>query len=323
MKYLVTGGAGFIGSNVVNYLIENGDQVRVLDNFSTGNRTNLVGVEKDVEILEGDIRDLDTVLNSAKGMDYVLHLAALASVPLSIKDPITSHEVNVIGTLNVLEASRRANVRKVVSSSSSSVYGATFRLPIDEDTEAAPLSPYAVGKLTGEYYVRMYWELYKLPTVSLRSFNVYGPNQSPESDYAAVIPKFVHALLNDKRPLVYGDGEQTRDFIYVADAVKANILAATNDKIIGTEYNVASGQRHSLNKLLSILKEIIGSDIDAEYTRSRLGDIHHSCADINKLKARGFEPAVKFKDGLNRTVDFIESRYPSSKLVFNLNREMP
>jgi len=320
MKFLITGGAGFIGSNIAQYLVKTGDKVRILDDFSTGKRENLSGIENKIEIIEGDIRDYDTVAKAVRGVDFVLHLAALPSVARSVKDPITSNEVNVTGTLNVLEASRLAKVKKIVSSSSSSVYGDTAKLPVSEIVEPTPLSPYAVGKLAGEYYARVYWELYKLPTVSLRYFNVFGPCQDPDGDYAAVIPRFILALVNNSRPIVFGDGEQTRDFIYVEDAVQANILAATKDEIVGTEYNVASGRQYSLNQLLENLREVQGNRIQAEYAEPRPGDIRHSFADISKLKAHGYDLKLNFRQGLEKTVEYFTKLHPSSKIVSKVNR---
>lgn len=316
MKYLVTGGAGFIGSNIVNHLLEKGAKVRVLDDFSTGTHENLNSAASEIEIIEGDIRSYDTVVKAVRGVDYVLHLAALASVPRSIENPIASSEINITGTLNVLEASRLAKVKKVVFSSSSSVYGDTLELPVNETAEPSPMSPYAVGKLSGEYYARVYWELYRLPTVSLRYFNVFGPRQNPQGDYAAVIPRFILALANKERPLVFGDGEQTRDFIYVEDAVQANILSVSDDKIVGTEYNVASGRPFSLNQLLACLKEILGTNIDAEYKPPRRGDIRHSAADISKFQACGYEPKIGLRQGLEKTANFFINEYcaPNSVL---------
>ncbi len=320
MKYLVTGGAGFIGSNIVRYLVKKGEEVRVLDNFSTGTWANLAGIESRIEIIEADIRNFDLVKNSVRGVDCALHLAALASVPLSIKSPILSNEVNVAGTLNVLEAARLAQVKKVVFSSSSSIYGEKSKLPVNETAEPAPLSPYAAGKLAGENYARVYWQLFRLPTVSLRYFNVYGPKQNPEGDYAAVIPRFIRALENNERPIVFGNGQQTRDFIHVDDVVQANILAATNDEIVGTEYNVASGRPHSLNQLLANLRESLDSDIQAEYAKPRRGDIQHSWADISKLQAHGYQPQVGFRAGLEQTVEFFQNELAAAESIFKTNR---
>lgn len=320
MKYLVTGGAGFIGSNLVKRLVKDGQSVRVLDNFSTGKRQNLSDVASKIEIIEGDIRDFNTVRETAEAVDFIIHLAALVSVPLSIKDPIASHEVNVTGTLNVLESARQAGVKKVVIASSSAVYGDTKKLPIAERTELSPMSPYAVAKLTGEYYARIYWEMYKLPTVSLRFFNIYGPNQNPDGDYAAVIPKFIGVISDGRRPTVYGDGEQTRDFVYIDDAVQAILLAATNDSMAGLEVNVGSGQPCTLNQLLKNLAEIAEVEIDADYSEPRKGDILNSNADISLLKSFGFSPRVDLKRGLKKTYDFIKSQKASPKPVSKVGR---
>jgi UDP-glucose 4-epimerase len=307
MKYLITGGAGFIGSNIAARLVENGEEVRILDNFTTGRKENLAAIEDQIEVIMGNICDFETIFEAAQGIDYVLHLAALPSVPRSVTDPLTSNEVNINGTLFVLEASRRAGVKKVVSSSSSSVYGESEELPKHEKLEPHPLSPYAVTKLTGEHYCRVYWELYKFPTVSLRYFNIFGPNQNPDSEYAAVIPKFISSIMNEQSPVVFGDGEQSRDFTYVDNAVDANLLAATNDKIVGTEYNVACGGQFTLNELLKQLGKIMGQKVKAKYDPPRAGDILHSYADISKLGALGFKPSVNFINGLKKTVEFFTS----------------
>ncbi len=320
MKYLITGGAGFIGSNIAHRLVKNGENVRIFDNFSTGRRENLAGIENRIEIIEGDIRDFELVKKAFGDVDYVLHLAAMASVSLSIKDPIATNEVNVTGTLHVLEAARLAKIRKVVFSSSSAVYGDTTELPINETTECRPLSPYAVSKLVGEEYARVYCEMYKLPTVSLRYFNVYGPKQNPSGDYAAVIPKFILSLLNNQAPVVFGDGAQTRDFIHIEDAVTANILAASSDKMVGEEYNVASGSRFTLNQLLGELRQITGVNIDTIYAVPRSGDIRHSYADISKLKARSFEPKVGFRQGLELTVKHFRSHFTPVETLADVKR---
>ncbi len=320
MKYLITGGAGFIGSNIAERLIKNGESVRILDNFSTGRQENLTGIKNRIEIIEGDIRNFELVKNAVMGVDYVLHLAATASVPLSLKDPIVSNEINVSGTLNLLEAARWARVRKFVFSSSSAVYGDTTELPIGESSKCRPLSPYAVSKLVGEQYARVYWEMYKLPTVTLRYFNVYGPKQNPDGDYAAVIPKFILSLLNNQAPIVFGDGEQSRDFVYIDDAVYANILAASSDEMVGTEYNVASGSRHSLNQLLDEIRRISSACFDAEYASGRAGDIRHSYANISKLKASGFEPKVSLGQGLELTLNYLQNQFAPAEALADLDR---
>ncbi len=308
MNYLITGGAGFIGSNIAARLVEIGERVRILDNFSSGCRENIAGLGDAVEVIDGDIRDYWTVAQAVEGMDYVLHQAALPSVPRSINNPLTSHTVNIDGTLHVLEASRRANVKKLVLASSSSIYGESEELPKHEKMEPSPLSPYAITKLTGEHYLRVYWELYKFPTVSLRYFNIFGPRQDPNSEYAAVIPKFITALLNGQQPTVFGDGEQSRDFTYIDNCVQANILAATNEELVGDQFNVACGGQFTLNQLLDKLREIIGVDTPANYAPARPGDIMHSFAAIDKLERHGYEAKVGFEEGLRRTVEFFKSQ---------------
>lgn len=304
MKYLVTGGAGFIGSNIVRQLVGQNQQVRVLDNLASGHSSNLEAVSDKVEFIDGDIRDYWTVAQAVEGIDYVLHQAALPSVPRSVENPLTSNVVNIDGTLNVLEAARRANVKKFVLASSSSVYGESEELPKHEQLTPSPLSPYAITKLTGEYYCQAYWQLYQFPTVSLRYFNIFGPQQDPKSEYAAVMPKFITSLLKGERPIVFGDGEQSRDFTYVDNCVAANILAATNEKMVGDSFNVACGARFTLNQLLDELRSIIGSDVKAEYTDERAGDIRHSYATIDKICSHGYHPEVDFREGLKRTVEF-------------------
>lgn len=304
MHFLVTGGAGFIGSNLAIKLVEQGHDVRVLDNFSSGRRENLADIADKIEIVEGDIRDFWTVMGCMEGIDYVLHQAALPSVPRSVKNPLTSNAVNIDGTLNVLECAKKAGVKKLVAASSSSVYGESEELPKHEKMRPSPLSPYAITKLTNEYYLKVYWELYKFPTVALRYFNIFGPRQDPKSEYAAVIPKFITALLKDQPPTVFGDGEQSRDFTYIDNCVQANILAATNDEIVGTYFNVACGGQFTLNDLLEELRKIIGVSTKANYVDPRPGDIKHSFATIDKLMAYGYNPTVQFTDGLKKTVDY-------------------
>ncbi|UCD62908.1 MAG: SDR family oxidoreductase [Candidatus Zixiibacteriota bacterium] len=304
MKYLVTGGAGFIGSNIASTLVEKGEQVRILDDFSTGRRENVADLEGKVEMIEGDIRDMAAVEKAVSGMDYVLHQAALPSVPRSVKDPLTSNAVNVDGTLNLLEASKKAGVKKFVMASSSSVYGESEELPKHEQMPPSPLSPYAVTKLTNEYYLKVYWDLYAFPTVSLRYFNIFGPRQDPQSQYAAVVPRFITDLLAGRQPTVFGDGEQSRDFTYIDNCVRANILAATNESLVGDNFNVACGAQFTLNQMLDILREIIGTDIQAKYDPPREGDIKHSYAAIDKLVKFGYKPEVDFTEGLKRTVAF-------------------
>ena len=308
MNYLVTGGAGFIGSNITRKLLEKGEKVRILDNFSTGVASNLEDIQDKIEIIDGDIKDYWTVVNAVKDIDYILHQAALPSVPRSVENPLTSNEVNINGTLHLLEAARKAGVKKFVMASSSSVYGDTEELPKHEKMVPSPLSPYAVTKLTNEYYLKVYWELYKFPTVALRYFNIFGPYQDPSSGYAAVFPKFIMAMLQGKQPVVFGDGEQSRDFTYIDNCVQANLLAATNPDIKGDYFNVACGARFTLNETLDMLRKIIGCDIKAKYTAPRAGDIVHSYAAIDKLGKFGYKPAVGFEDGVRRTVEYYKSQ---------------
>lgn len=308
MKYLVTGGAGFIGSNIVRSLVGQDQQVRVLDNLASGHLSNLETVSDKIEFVDGDVRDYWTVSQAVQGVDYVLHQAALPSVPRSVENPLTSNVVNIDGTLNVLEASRQAKVKKFVLASSSSIYGESEELPKHEKMTPAPLSPYAITKLTGEYYCQAYWQLYDFPTVSLRYFNIFGPQQDPKSEYAAVMPKFITSLLKGEKPIVFGDGEQSRDFTYVDNCVAANILAATNEKMVGDSFNVACGARFTLNQLLDELRTIIGCDVKAEYADERAGDIKHSYATIDKICSHGYRSEIDFSEGLRRTVDFFRGK---------------
>ncbi len=308
MKYLVTGGAGFIGSNITEKLLSQGNSVRILDNFSSGRRENLAAFADDVELIVGDIRDYWTVVNAVKGIDYILHQAALPSVPRSVENPLTTNENNINGTLHLLEAGRYAGVKKMVMASSSSIYGESEELPKHEGMVPHPLSPYAITKLTDEYYARVYWELYKFPTCCLRYFNIFGPKQDPNSEYAAVIPKFIARLKAGQAPTVFGDGEQSRDFTYIDNAVQANLLAAECEDMVGRAYNVACGGQFTLNDLLDKLREILGVDVQAEYTPPRVGDIKHSFAAIEDAKKHGYNPTVDFDEGLRRTVAFFEDK---------------
>jgi nucleoside-diphosphate-sugar epimerase len=300
-RCLVTGGAGFIGSNLVDALLEEGHDVRVLDNFSTGDRRNLLHVARDIEIVEGDLRSFERTLTAARGQEIVFHQAALPSVPRSIEDPLTSSSVNVTGTLNILLAARDMGVRRVVYASSSSVYGA---VPVEvkrEDLAVAPLSPYGVAKYAGEAYCSSFYEVYGLETVSLRYFNVFGPRQSPISEYAAVVPNFISAALLDERPVVFGDGLQARDFTFVANVVQANVAAATTEKAAGQVFNIGCGERTSVLALLGAVAEISGRELEARHLPARAGDIRVSVADIGKASAvLGYVPAVGLREGLRR-----------------------
>ncbi len=307
--YLVTGGAGFIGSHIVDELVRRGECVRVLDNFSTGKRENLSSTIEQIELIEGDIRDLGTVRNAVQGVDYVLHQAALPSVPRSVADPMTSHEVNATGMLNILIAARDTQVRRVVYASSSSVYGNSPTLPKREEMPTNPLSPYAVSKLAGESYCCAFYQVYGLPTVALRYFNVFGPRQDPTSQYSAVIPKFMMAMLRGEPPTIHGDGTQSRDFTYVANVVNANLLACERDEAIGQVMNVACGERYSLLDLHVELQRILNVEMPPAFAPARKGDIKHSLAAIEIATDRlGYVPSVKWIDGLRRTLDWCRER---------------
>ena len=306
MRALVTGGAGFIGGHLVGALLERGDDVVVLDNFSSGRRDNLAGIDREIEVVEGDLRSYERVHAAVRGVDVVFHEGALPSVPRSVQDPLTTNAVNVDGTLNVLLAARDENVGRVVFASSSSVYGDTPTLPRTEDQPLLPIAPYAVSKTAAEAYCRAFWRIYALETVSLRYFNVFGPRQDPTSQYAAVVPRFITKLLEGESPVVYGDGEQSRDFTFVADVVRANLLAVDVEGISGETFNVASGRSHTVNELAETLKAIVGSSVDTTYVDARPGDVRASAADIGKAeRALAYAPATRFEDALRVTVDFL------------------
>ncbi len=313
-KVLVTGGAGFIGSNLTEALLQRGHSVRVLDDFSTGKRENLLfeKVNPSLEVLEGDIRNLGTCRKAVEGMEYVFHQGALPSVQRSVEDPETSHAVNVGGTLNILLAARENGVKRVMYAASSSVYGDTPTLPKHEDMPPNPLSPYALQKYVGEQYCRLFYQLYGLETVSLRYFNIFGPKQDPNSLYSAVIPKFIDALVQGRSPIIFGDGEQSRDFTYVENVVQANLLAMSAGHLHGEAINIACGKRISLNQLLSVLKEILGSKQSPRYEEVRKGDVKHSLADIRRGKEIiSYEPKVGIEAGLRKTVDFFKRQKKS------------
>jgi UDP-glucose 4-epimerase len=311
--YLVTGGAGFIGSHLVEALLEQGNSVRVLDNFSTGERANLAAVRDRVELIEGDITDPDTVHRAVRGVEIVFHQAALASVPRSVANPLATNRVCVDGTLNVLLAARDAGVRRVVYAASSSAYGNAQRLPKTETDPPCPLSPYAVAKLAGEHYCAAFTEVYGLQTVRLRYFNVFGPRQTPDSPYAAVIPLFIQAMTAGKSPVVHGDGLQSRDFTFVADVVQANLRAAQAPNVGGRVYNVACGGRSTLLDLIGHLNNLLGTAISPVHVASREGDVKHSQADIQRARADlGYEPSVSFPEGLKRCLDWWRTRGTAS-----------
>jgi len=306
MDCLVTGGAGFIGSNIVHALVAKGKSVRVLDDLSTGRRENIRALEGKVELLEGSITDLATARAAVKGVKHVFHLAALPSVARSVEDPLTSNTVNVGGTLNMLVAARDAGVARLVFSSSSSVYGNTPVLPKREDMTPTPLSPYAVQKLTGEHYCRIFHGLYGLKTFVLRYFNVFGPRQNPHSQYAAVIPLFIDSLRKNTSPVIYGDGEQTRDFTFVEDVVSANLCCCeAPESAAGQVFNVAWGMRISVNQLAGKLTRILGSTARPEYRPARDGDVRDSQADSTRARQiLSWQPAVSFDEGLKRTTEW-------------------
>ena len=283
--------------------------MRVIDNFATGKKENLAGLAEKIEFIEGDIRSYHIVREAVSGIDAILHQAALPSVPRSIHDPITTNEVNVTGTLNILNAAKDAKVKRVVFASSSSVYGDTPELPKNEGMILNPLSPYAVSKLAGEKYCQVFSSIYGLETIALRYFNVFGPKQDPNSQYSAVIPKFITAMLNDKQPVIFGDGEQSRDFTFIANVVHANILAATKENVSGIAMNCACHGRITLNELVQKLNEILKKNIDPIHKNERPGDIKHSFAAINLAKEKiGFEPILSFADGLRITADWYKNR---------------
>lgn len=307
--YLVTGGAGFIGSNIVKELLQRKQQVRVLDNFATGKRENLFEFKNnpDFELIEGDLRSFHVVRTALKGMDYVLHQEALPSVPRSVHDPLTTNDVNILGTLNILEAAKEFGVKRVVYASSSSIYGDNDSLPKTEDMPVNPLSPYALSKYTGERYCQIFTRIYGLETVCLRYFNVFGPNQDPTSQYSAVIPKFIRLMSEGKRPVIFGDGTQSRDFTYVSNVVAANLLACTAPGIGGELFNIACGQSYTLLQMVEALNRILETKIEPVFEEERPGDVRHSLADISRaVNKLGFQVNARFEVGLNELVRGID-----------------
>lgn len=306
-RYLVTGGGGFIGSNLVEALVSRGEFVRVLDNFSTGRRSNLLEFESEIELIEGDLRSYHVVAKAVQNIDFVLHQAALPSVPRSIADPITSNDVNITGSLNLFHAAKDARVKRIVYASSSSVYGDSEVSPKHEGLQLNPKSPYAVGKLTVELYAKVFYQLYGLETVGLRYFNVFGPRQDPNSQYSAVIPKFLHAMKNDLPPTVHGDGTQSRDFTYVANNVQANLNACEALNVAGNVYNIACGENFTLLDLVREFNGILGKRIEPKFTDSRPGDIKHSKADITRAQTElHYRPEISFQEGLRMLTERFE-----------------
>ena len=307
MTYLVTGGAGFIGSNIVKELLNQGQSVRVLDNFATGKRENILPLLKNpnLTLIEGDLRSFHIVRAAVKGVDYILHQGALPSVPRSINDPITTNDVNVLGTLNILEAAKEFGVKRVVCASSSSIYGNSETLPKVEAMPVNPMSPYALTKYAQERYCQVFYSLYGLETVSLRYFNVFGPNQDPTSQYSAVIPKFIKLIQHDWEPVIYGDGYQSRDFTFVENNVWANIQACTAEKAAGEVINIACGERYTLLDLVQMINSILGKDIQPRFEPERPGDVKHSLAGIQKAEdLLGYNVRVDFKTGLEQTIEY-------------------
>ena len=304
-RYFVTGGAGFIGSHVVRELVKRRHEVLVFDNFSSGRRENLEDLKKKIKIIKGDIRQYNLLKRCMKNADYVIHLAALVSVPKSVLKPVETDEINVEGTLKLLLAAKDNKVKRFVFASSSAVYGEVKDKPIKETDEKIPFSPYGLSKLMGEYYCRMFTDIYKLGTVALRYFNVYGPNQALDSQYASVIPNFIVHMLADKRPPIFGDGHQKRDFVYVKDVVRATLKAATSRQSEGKVFNVASGRNYEIIKVVKYLNSITGKDIKPKFLSPRPGDVYKTLASIGLIKKTiGFKPLTDFKKGLQETLKY-------------------
>lgn len=315
-RYLITGAAGFIGSALVRALLERGERVRGFDNFETGRRENIWEVSSQIDFREADLLDLDAVRSACEGIDYVLHQAAIPSVPKSIADPLRSNQVNIDGTVNVLMAARDAGAKRVVYAASSSAYGDTPTLPKREDMMPSPISPYAVAKLSSEMYMKCFYRVYGLSTVSLRYFNIFGPRQDPTSQYSAVLAKFITQMLRSEKPTIYGDGEQSRDFNFIDNAVSANLLAATapEQDVAGETFNIATGVRYTLNETFELLKPLTGYTGDIAYAAERTGDVKHSLADISHAEQKlKYKPLVDFKEGLRRTVEWYRMAAPATQ----------
>jgi len=309
-RFLVTGGAGFIGSHIVDALARKGYFVRVLDNFSSGTKENLATAIHKIELIKGDIRSAEICQKATKGIDFVLHQAALRSVPKSMNSPVEYNEVNINGTLNLLQASLKNKVKRFVFASSSSIYGDTDQFPEKEDFLPQPISPYALTKLVGEYYCKIFSRHYGLPTVSLRYFNVFGPRQSLDDEYAVVVPKFINCILKDESPPIYGTGRQSRDFTFVDNVVEANLLAAQKQAFKGEIFNIASGRDYTVLALVDILNKIMKKKIRPRFCAPRSGDVFKTLADLSKAKRiLGFRPKVDFTEGLKITLKFFEGKW--------------
>lgn len=305
MRYVVTGGAGFIGSNTVEELVHRGHSVVVLDDLSAGKEDNLAEVRNKITFIKGSITDIETVRKAMHEAEYVLHLAARTSVPRSVKDPIETNKINIDGMLNVLVAARDAKVKRLVFAASSSAYGETPTLPKTEEMQPAPISPYGVTKLVGELYAQVFGRCYGLENVCLRYFNIFGPRQDPSSPYSGVLAKFCTAFLEDGQPLIFGDGEQTRDFTYIENAVQANLLACEAPNVSGKVFNIGTGSRSSLNQTVDLLRKISEKPLKVKYDPPRDGDIRDSLADISQARNfLGYNPQVGFEEGLRRTFDW-------------------
>ena len=306
-KYLITGGAGFIGSNILRHLITIGDDVRVLDDFSTGKKENISEFTGKFELMEGSFTDLEVAKKAVKGIDYILHQGAIPSVPRSVDDPLKTNQANINGTLNMLIAARDEGVKRFVYAASSSAYGDSPIMPKQEEMKTNPKSPYAIQKLTGENYCHAFYKLYGLPTICLRYFNVFGDKQDPDSVYSAVIPLFIRMINNNEVPTINGSGDISRDFTFVQNNIEANILAATtkNQEAFGETINIATGTEISLDQLIESINKILGKNIKPNYGEMRIGDVTHSLADITKAKKLlGYKPMISFEDGLRKTIEF-------------------
>jgi nucleoside-diphosphate-sugar epimerase len=315
--YLVTGVAGFIGSSIARALVTRGDRVRGVDNFSTGKRHNLVGLES-IELIEGDLNDPGLAERSCRDINVIFHEAALPSVPRSIEHPVVSNRANVDATVKLLDAARRSAVRRVIYAGSSSAYGNSPSLPKKEDMLPAPLSPYAVSKLAGEQYMATFYRVYGLETVTLRYFNVFGPHQDPTSQYSGVLAIFISKMLRNQTPTIYGDGEQSRDFTYIDDVVAGNLLAASADpsRVAGQVFNLATGMRVTLNETVQILRDLTAYHGEIQHGPERSGDVKHSLADITNAKSQlGYEPIVLFPEGLKKTVDWYRPRFRGTPII--------